>query len=87
MLLALVEVLKTTVTYFQEGCIKVTFIVNTVLVIMLTEVISQWFKVRDWQAPTILCGTLLIRSVVRVTAFRWSPTLRTGHEDAVRFHH
>jgi uncharacterized membrane protein (DUF373 family) len=85
MLLALVEVFKTTVTYFREGRVKVTFIVDTILVVMLTEVISQWFKGADWQALTVLCGVLLILGVVRVMAVRWSPTLRTGPNDAVHF--
>lgn len=85
MLLALVEVFKTTVTYFREGRVKVTFIVDTILVVMLTEVISQWFKGGDWQALTALLGILLILSVVRVMAVRWSPTLRPGPNDAVCF--
>lgn len=84
MLLALIEVFKTTVTYFREGRVKVTFIVDTILVVMLTEVISQWFKGGDWQPLTVLLGILLMLSVVRVTAVRWSPTLRTGPHDAVR---
>jgi len=84
MLLALVEVFKTTVTYFQEGRVKVTFIVDTILVVMLTEVISQWFKGGDWQALAALSGILLILSAVRVMAVRWSPTLRTGPDDPVR---
>jgi uncharacterized membrane protein (DUF373 family) len=86
MLLALVEVFKTTVTYFREGRVKVTFIVDTILVVMLTEVISQWFKGGDWQALTVLCGILLVLGVVRVMAVRWSPTLRTGPNDAARFY-
>lgn len=40
MLLALVGVFKTTVTYFRKGRVKVTFIVATILVVMLTVVIS-----------------------------------------------
>ena len=40
-LLAVVEVFKTTLTYFSEGRVKVTFIVDTILVVMLTEVISE----------------------------------------------
>jgi len=74
MLLALVEVFKTTVTYFREGRVKVTFIVDTILVVMLTEVISQWFRGGDWQPLTALLGILVILSVVRVIAVRWSPT-------------
>jgi len=85
MLLALVEVFKTAVTYFREGRVKVTFIVDTILVVMLTEVISQWFKGGDWQALTALLGILFVLSIVRVMAVRWSPTLRTGPHDAMRF--
>jgi uncharacterized membrane protein (DUF373 family) len=84
MLLALVEVFKTTVTYFREGRVKVTFIVDTILVVMLTEVISQWFKGGDWQPLAVLCVILLILGVVRIMAVRWSPTLRTGPEDTTR---
>lgn len=84
MLLALVEVFKTTVTYFREGRVKVTFIVDTILVVMLTEVISQWFKRGDWQPLVVLGVLLLILGIVRVMAFRWSPTLRTRAHDAVR---
>jgi uncharacterized membrane protein (DUF373 family) len=80
MLLALVEVFKTTVTYFREGRVKVTFIVDTILVVMLTEVISQWFKGGDWRPLMALLGILVILSVVRVIAVRWSPTI------APRFH-
>lgn len=84
-LLAIVEVFKTTVTYFREGRVKVTFIVDTILVVMLTEVISQWFKGGDWQALTLLCGIVLVLGVVRVMAVRCSPALRTEPLDSV--HH
>lgn len=85
MLLALVEVFKTTVTYFREGRVKVTFIVDTILVVMLTEVISQWFRGGDWQVLMALLGVLLILSIVRVMAVRWSPTLNISPNDTVRF--
>ncbi len=73
-LLAIVEVFKTTVTYFSEGRVKVTFIVDTILVVMLTEVISQWFKGGDWQALAALGGILLTLGIIRVMVVRWSPT-------------
>jgi hypothetical protein len=38
--LVIAGVFKTTVTYFIEDLAKVTFIVDTTLVVMLTEVIS-----------------------------------------------
>lgn len=74
MLLAVVEVFKTTLTYFSEGRVKVTFIVDTILVVMLTEVISQWFRGGNWTELAVLGGILLTLGLVRVMAVRWSPT-------------
>jgi uncharacterized membrane protein (DUF373 family) len=73
MLLAVVEVLKTTLAYFSEGRVRVTFIVDTVLVVMLTEVISQWFTGGDWQKLAILAVILITLGSIRVVAVRFSP--------------
>lgn len=75
MLLAVVEVLKTTLTYFSEGRVKVTFIVDTILVVMLTEVISQWFKGGHWPELAVLGAILLVLGMMRVVAVRCSPRL------------
>jgi len=72
-LLAVVEVFKTTLTYFSEGRVKVTFIVDTVLVVMLTEVISQWFKGGNWTQLAVLGAMLLTLGAMRVLAVRCSP--------------
>ncbi len=77
-LLAVVEVFKTTVTYFSEGRVKVTFIVDTILVVMLTEVISQWFKGGDWSELAVLGAILLVLGAMRVAAVRCSPRLGDG---------
>ncbi len=73
-LLAVVEVFKTTLTYFTEGRVKVTFIVDTILVVMLTEVISQWFKGGAIPQLAVLGGILVTLAVIRVLAVRCSPT-------------
>jgi len=72
-LLAIVEVFKTTLTYFSEGRVKVTFIVDTILVVMLTEVISMWFRDAPLEKWAILGGILLSLAVMRIVAVRWSP--------------
>jgi uncharacterized membrane protein (DUF373 family) len=77
MLLAVVEVLKTTLAYFSEGRVRVTFIVDTVLVVMLTEVISQWFTGGDWQKLAILAVILMTLGLIRVVAVRFSPAQPT----------
>jgi uncharacterized membrane protein (DUF373 family) len=73
-LLAVVELFKTALTYFTEGRVKVTFIVDTILVVMLTEVISQWFKDAHWTRLAFLGGILLVLGTMRILAVRWSPT-------------
>lgn len=78
MLLALVAVFRTTVTYFREGRVKMTFIVDAILVVMLSEGISRWFRGEDWQPQMVLCGIVLILSIIRVVAVRWSPTPQSG---------
>ena len=73
-ILAIVEVFKTTVTYFSEGRVKVTFIVDTILVVMLTEVISKWFSEAPPEQWVTLGGILVVLAIIRVVAVQWSPT-------------
>jgi uncharacterized membrane protein (DUF373 family) len=72
-LLAVVEVLKTALTYCSDGRVRVTFIVDTVLVVMLTEIISRWFTGGEWQQFAVLGGILLTLGVIQVVAVRYSP--------------
>ena len=81
-LLAIVEVFKTTLTYFSEGRVKVTFIVDTILVVMLTEVISQWFKEAHLAQWGILGGIIITLALTRVVAVQWSPTQTESSSDS-----
>ena len=72
-LLAVVEVLKTTRAYCSDGRVRVTFIIDTVLVVMLTEVITQWFAGGAWEQFAILGGILLTLGLLRIVAVRYSP--------------
>jgi len=78
MLLAVVEVFRTLLAYFSEGRVKVTFIVDTILVVMLTEVISHWFKGGDLVHLAVLGGILLTLGVMRMVSVRFSP----AHSDS-----
>lgn len=79
-LLAVVEVLKTTLTYCSDGRVRVTYIVDTVLVVMLTEIISRWFSGGEWQQFAVLSGILLTLGVIRVVAVRYSPMPGTANQ-------
>lgn len=74
-MLAVVEVFRTVLAYFTEGRVKVTFIVDTVLVVMLTEVISLWFKGADLVTFAGICLLIATLGVMRVLTIRFSPTL------------
>lgn len=72
-LLAVVEVIKTVLSYLSEGRVKVTYIVDTVLIVMLNEVISFWFKGPTFTFAVILALTILTLIAVRLLAIRFSP--------------
>jgi len=77
-LLAVVEVLKTTLAYCSDGRVRVTFIIDTVLVVMLTEVISRWFTGGEWYQFAILGGILITLGLMRIVAVRYSPAPTTS---------
>ena len=73
-ILAIAEVFKTTLTYFSEGRVKVTFIIDTILVVILTEIISKWFSEAPVSQWMTLGGILIILGIIRIVAVQWSPT-------------
>jgi uncharacterized membrane protein (DUF373 family) len=81
-LLAVVEVLKTTLAYCSDGRVRVTFIIDTVLVVMLTEVISRWFTGGEWHLFAILGGILITLGLMRIVAIRYSPAPPTLTQQA-----
>ncbi len=73
-LLAVVEIFRTTLAYFTEGRIKVTFIIDTILVVILTETLSLWFNEMEFGrlwAILILIGAL---GIMRIMAIKYSPS-------------
>ena len=72
-MLAVVEVIKTAVSYIADGRVRVRFIVDTVLIIMLNEVISLWFKGPKLPDVVALTIIILMLIVVRVLAIKYSP--------------
>ena len=71
--LALVEVLRTTLAYFTEGRVKVTYIIDTVMVTILTEVMAFWYKEMEWQDIGMVIALVLSLACVRIIAVRYSP--------------
>jgi uncharacterized membrane protein (DUF373 family) len=71
--LAIVEVLRTALAYFTEGRVKVTYIIDTVIVTVLTEVMAFWYKEMEWQEIAMIILLVLSLACIRIIAVRFSP--------------
>ena len=71
--LAFVEILRTALAYFSEGRVKVTYIIDTVMVTVLTEVMAFWYKDMAWQQIGMVIALVLSLACIRILAVRFSP--------------
>ena len=71
--LAIVEVQRTALAYFTEGRVKVTYIIDTVIVTVLTEVMAFWYKEMEWQEVAMIISLVLSLACIRIIAVRFSP--------------
>jgi uncharacterized membrane protein (DUF373 family) len=77
--LAIVEILRTALAYFSEGRVKVTYIIDTVMVTVLTEILAFWYQDVAWQKLAMVIVLIVSLAFVRIIAVRFSP--RTTIED------
>jgi uncharacterized membrane protein (DUF373 family) len=54
--LAIVEVYRTALAYFIEGRVKVTYLIDAVLVAVLTEIMAFWYREIDPVLPVLAFG-------------------------------
>jgi uncharacterized membrane protein (DUF373 family) len=71
--LALVEILRTALAYLSEGRVKVTYIIDTVIVVVLTEAMSFWYREMDWNRLGMVITLVLSLACIRIVAVRFSP--------------
>ncbi len=71
--LAMVEVFRTALAYFSEGRVKVTYIIDTVIVTVLTEVMAFWYREMEWRQVAMVIALVLSLALVRIVAVRYSP--------------
>ena len=75
-ILAVLEIFRTTLAYFSEGRVKVTYIIDTVIVVMLTEIMARWFKEFDLYKMGMLTILVLTLCVMRVFTVKYSPSTK-----------
>lgn len=74
--LALVEVYRTAMAYFAEGRVKVTYIIDTVLVAVLTEVLAFWYREVEMERMAMVIVLVVVLMALRILAIRFSPYRR-----------
>jgi len=71
--LAILEILRTALAYFSYGRVKVTYIIDAVLVTTLTEILAFWYRDIQWQKLAMAMALVLSLAFVRILAIRFSP--------------
>jgi len=75
-ILAVLEIFRTTLAYFSEGRIKVTYIIDTVIVVMLTEIMACWFKEFDLYKIGTITILALTLCLMRIFTVKYSPSIK-----------
>jgi uncharacterized membrane protein (DUF373 family) len=72
-ILALLEVIRALQSYLKLGRVRVTFIIDAALVVLISELIGLWFK--EYTANKVLLGLGVIVTLValRIVTARYSP--------------
>lgn len=73
MVLAVVEMFRTVKAYFSEGRVKVTYIIDTVLVVIITEIMGFWYREVEPEQMTMAIILVFSLMAVRILAIRFSP--------------
>lgn len=73
-IVALVEIAITVLGYLKDGRVHVRYIVDTILIIMLNEIVTLWFshpKLQDMIGISIIVLTL---AAIRVSVTKFAPS-------------
>jgi len=76
MVLAVVELFRTVKAYFSEGRVKVTYIIDTVLVVVITEIMGFWYREVEPERIGLAIALVVALMFVRIMAIRFSPKRR-----------
>ena len=72
-IVALVEIGITILGYLKDGSVHVRYIVDTILIIMLNEIVSLWFKKPDLAQAGGIAIIIATLAAVRMSVIRYAP--------------
>jgi uncharacterized membrane protein (DUF373 family) len=73
LLLALLEVIRTLQAYLALGRVRVTFIIDTALVMLIGELMGLWFREYAPEKVLVALAVIVTLAVLRVVTARYSP--------------
>ncbi len=77
-ILALVEITSIIIGYLRDGSVHVRYIVDTVLIIMLNEIVTMWLKHPTLNSAISLSVIVGALTLVRIGVTRLSPNTIEG---------
>lgn len=72
-MLALLEVIRTLQAYLTLGRVRVTFILDTALVVLIGELMGLWFREYAPEKVLLGLGVIVTLVVLRIVTARFSP--------------
>jgi len=73
LLLALLEVIRTLQAYLALGRVRVTFIIDTALVMLIGELMGLWFREYAPEKVLLALGVIITLVALRILTARYSP--------------
>jgi uncharacterized membrane protein (DUF373 family) len=77
-LLALLEVIRTLQAYLKLGRVRVTFILDTALVVLIGELVGLWFREYAPEKVLLGLGVIIALVVLRIVTARYSPEVHSS---------
>ncbi len=78
-LLAMLEIFRTLQSYLEIGRVRVTFILDAALVVLIGELISMWFKNHTPQELLLSLGVIAVLIILRIVTAKMSPQISGEH--------
>jgi uncharacterized membrane protein (DUF373 family) len=75
-MLALLEVVRTLQSYLVLGRVRVTFILDTALVVLIGELMGLWFREYAPEKVVLGLGVIITLVALRIITARFSPEMR-----------
>lgn len=72
-MLALLEVIRTLQSYLKLGRVRVTFILDTALVVLISELMGLWFRNHSPEKVLLSLGVIVALVILRIVTARFSP--------------